>query len=69
MQKLIDLLSHAWANKHTTTSALVLFGAKVFSILWPQYKDLINDLTYAAITYGLLMAGDSKAQTPTQPTK
>lgn len=61
---LLNLIVRAWQNKHTSTSAVVLFVATVVGILWPQHKDKADEIARAAIVYGLITAGDARASMP-----
>lgn len=63
---LMDWLIRAWQNKHTSTSAIVLFVASVAGVIWPQYKPKTDEIARLAMFYGLVMAGDAQASKPSQ---
>jgi hypothetical protein len=63
----VGFIVNAWQNKHTSTSAIVLFAATAIGVLWPQHKDKMDEIARAAIMYGLLTAGDAKASVQVQP--
>lgn len=65
MNALLKFITVAWQNKHTSTSAIFLFGATVFGIVWPAYKAQADEIARAAIVYGLIAAGDARALPPT----
>lgn len=67
MNTLTSLLATAWQNKHTSTAALVLFGATAVGIIWPEYKGKADEIARAAMMYGLITAGDARATTPDLP--
>jgi len=62
-----QLITRAVSNKHTSISGLVYlvakFGAELLSQWWPthaeQFKNSANIVEGFAVSYGLLMAGDS----------
>lgn len=57
------------ANKHTTGAA-VLFGLCAFGQIWfPEYAEKFKRTGQFALTYGLLLAGDSKPTVTTEPEK
>lgn len=59
-----NIIVRVFENKHTSFSAVFLFAATVVGILWPKYKAQADEIARAAIVYGLVMAGDSKASPP-----
>lgn len=66
MKSLTQFIVKAWENKHTSTSALFLFGASVVGIIWPKYKSQADEVARAAIVYGLIAAGDARLSQPTK---
>lgn len=64
MNSIVKFVTAAWQNKHTSTSAIFLFGATVVGIVWPKYKGQADEIARAAIVYGLIAAGDARAVPP-----
>lgn len=69
MTKILDMIAQAWANKHTSTAAIILFVASVVGVMWPQYKAKSDEIARLAMFYGLLSAGDAIASQPKEPPK
>ena len=59
--QLSTLIVSAWNNKHTSTAAVILFVCSTVGILWPAWKDKMDEISKAALFYGLLRAGDASA--------
>lgn len=57
------------ANKHTTGAAIVYFLCAVGRIWMPEYTEKFKHTGELAMTYGLLLAGDSKPSVTTEPEK
>lgn len=64
----MNLLQTLWANKHTSTAAVVYVVAKLaveIGAIWlpahkAQFEGTANVIESAAVAYGLLAAGDGK---------
>jgi hypothetical protein len=61
----MQLLQRITGNPHTSFAALVAFGAGVVGIIWPELNDKMDKIVALAVSYGLLLAGDSGAKPTT----
>lgn len=67
MKTVVEILINAWRNKHTSSSAIVLFVATTVGIIWPKIKPQADEIARAAIIYGLITAGDAKSSVQLPP--
>lgn len=65
--KLISIVN----NPHTSISSVGFLALKIAAMMYPNKKDLINNIADLCISYGLVMAGDAKPRqaAPVQPTQ
>lgn len=64
MSKILDFISSAWNNKHTSSAAVILFIASAVGVIWPKYKPQSDEIARLAMFYGLIRAGDAMASAP-----
>lgn len=60
------LIQRLTGNPHTTWAAVAIAATAVAEVWFPQYTSQLHKTRELAMTYGLIMAGDS-SKTPAPP--
>ena len=53
MQPIVDYISRAWTNKHTSTAVIVAVAAFAAGEFFPSQKEHVNNVMKMAMLYGL----------------